>query len=345
MRGLSQTMKPGDGRPQLADLAERAGVSLATVDRVINRRKGVKERTRRHVLEIAQDIGFLSAEDSHRYGAERPLNIVVLLPSGTNPYLKILGERVKERIARSSLNDPFLRCFFIDSFNAAALATALRENAAWADGIAFFAIEHPQVREAAAELGAGGTRLATIVSDLGHVPGVEHVGLDNRAVGRTAGLLIGRFARTEAGSVALVAGSRHYRAHSEREAGFLSILDEMFAHLKVVGMREGHDDAAENYRHTLALLDQVPDLVGIYNVGGSSGGITRALRERGRESVVFVGHGLTPDTRRALLEGTMDAVFDLDPNDLIDRAIACLSGQVARSRPMKLDVYFRENLP
>lgn len=341
-------MNPGDdliGKPQLSDLAEQAGVSMATVDRVINRRKGVKERTRRRVLEVAREIGFLSAEDAALYGAERPLNIVVLLPAGTNPYLRLLGERVKERVGRSGVNDPFLRCFFIESFSARALVAALRKNADWADGIIFFAIEHPEVRDAVAEIAASGTRLVTIVSDLGHVPEMCHVGLDNRAVGRTAGLLIGRLAKAESGSVALVAGSRHYRAHSEREAGFLSLLDEMFPRLKIVGLREGHDDAAENYRHASELFAQVPDLVGIYNVGGSSGGITRAMREQARESVVFIGHGLTPDTRRALLDGTMDAVFDQDPDTLIERAIKCLTDPPERPRPLKLEIYFRENLP
>jgi len=333
-----------DGRPQLADIAERAGVSLATVDRAINHRKGVKERTRRRILEIAREVGFLSADDAARYGAGRPPNVVFLLPSGSNPYLQVLGEGVRERMARSDLDNPFLRCFFIESFNAAALARALRESSSWADGIAFFAIDHPEVREAAAELRAGGTRLVSIISDLGPAARVDHVGLDNRAAGRTAGLLIGRFARPPGGSVALLAGSRHYRAHSEREAGFLSICDEMFPDLSVVGMREGFDDPGENHRHTLALIDQIPDLVGIYNVGGSSSGIARALTERGRETVAFVGHGLTPDTRRAILEGTMDAVLDLDPNTLIDRAIACLSGK-AEARSLKLDIYFRENLP
>ncbi|WP_421904900.1 LacI family DNA-binding transcriptional regulator [Mameliella sp.] len=117
-------------KPQLADIAARAGVSLATVDRVINRRKGVKERTRGRVLEIAREIGFLSAEDAELYGAERPLNVVMLLPAGSNPYLRLLGERVKARIGRTGINDPFLRCFFIDSFDATALAAALRKNAA-----------------------------------------------------------------------------------------------------------------------------------------------------------------------------------------------------------------------
>lgn len=334
-----------DPRPQLTDVAERAGVSLATVDRVINRRKGVKDRTRRRVLEVARDIGFLRPEDAELYSAERPLNVVVLLPAGTNPYLRLLGERVKAHIGRTGVNDPFLRCFFIESFSAAALAEALHKHAGWADGIVFFAIEHPEVRAAAAEISAAGTRLVTIVSDLGNMPQVRHLGLDNRAVGRTAGLLIGRLARSGSGSVALVAGSRHYRAHSEREAGFLSLLDEMFPDLRIIGMKEGHDDAAENYRHALDLFAQVPDLRGIYNVGGSSGGITRAIREHRKGGIVFIGHGLTPDTRRALLDGTIDAVFDMDPDTLIERALASLSDPVKQPKPLKLDIYFRENLP
>ncbi len=332
-------------KPLLTDIAAQANVSLATVDRVVNRRKGVSERTRRRVLAVARDLGYIGEEEAAHIGAERALNIAVLLPAGTNPYLRLLGERVKARIGLAGASDPFLRCLFIESFNAEALAEALRKSADWADGIAFFAIEHPKVRAAAEEVAARGVRLVTLVSNLGERAGVAHVGLDNHAVGRTAGLLVGRLAGRSEGAVALVAGSRNYRAHSDREAGFLSLIDEMFPGLTLVGLREGHDDAGENYRHTLALLDQQPDLLGIYNVGGSSGGITRALRERGREDVVFVGHGLTADTRRALLDGTMDAVFDQDPDVLLDRALLGLTGQEAQPAPLKLDIYFRENLP
>jgi LacI family transcriptional regulator len=332
-------------RPLLMDIAARAGVSMATVDRVINRRKGVAERTRRRVLEAARTVGYLGEDEVAHIGAARPMNVTVLLPAGTNPYLRLLGDRVRDRVGRSGASEPFLRCYFIDSFDAGALADALRKSAGWADGIAFFAIEHPEVRAAAAEVAAQGTKLVTIVSNLGERAGVAHVGLDNHAVGRTGGLLVGRLAGRREGAVALVAGSRNYRAHSEREAGFLSVIDEMFPGLRLVGLREGHDDAGENYRHTLALVGQEPELVGIYNVGGSSGGITRALRELGREDIVFVGHGLTADTRRALLDGTMDVVFDQDPDLLIDRAIRMLADPQARPDPLKLDIYFKENLP
>ena len=332
-------------KPLLVDIAARAGVSMATVDRVINRRKGVAERTRRRVLDAARAVGYLGEDEVAHIGAARPMNVTVLLPAGTNPYLRLLGDRVRDRIGRSGTTDPFLRCYFIDSFDAGALATALRKSAGWADGIAFFAIEHPEVRAAAAEIAGQGVNLVTIVSNLGERTGVAHVGLDNYAVGRTGGLLVGRLSGRGNGAVALVAGSRNYRAHSDREAGFLSVIEEMFPGLRLVGLREGHDDAGENYRHTQSLIEQEPELVGIYNVGGSSSGITRALRELGRDDVVFVGHGLTTDTRRALLDGTMDAVFDQDPDTLIDRAIRTLAVPEVPPDPLKFDIYFKENLP
>lgn len=331
-------------RPTLPDLARAAGVSLATVDRIINQRRGVKERTRLRVLDLARQMGVLSSAEAAAYTTRPPPNIVFLLPSGDNPYLRLLGEKLRARMAMTPPGAPNLRCFFIDGFSADALADALRKNAGWADGIAFFAIEHPAVRQAASEVAGLGCGLVTIVSDLGLTSRIAHVGLDNHAVGRTAGMLIGRFAARKTGAVALVAGSRHYRAHSEREAGVLSIMEEMFPGLHVMALREGHDDAAENYRHTLTLLDQNRDLIGIYNIGGASGGICRALRERGRRDVVVIGHGLTADTRKALIDGTMDAVFELDPTMLIDAAIARLAAPDAEAQAPKLDIFFRENL-
>ena len=339
--------------PSMSDVADAARVSLATVDRVLNRRKGVKPRTIERVLKAAVELGYMQQEERDRLSGPRPPNVAFLLPKGANPYLRVLGDKVRA-VAETGLRDEVpVRCFFIESFDAGALATALRHHAKWADGIAFMAIDHPLVREAAEEVSAGGTRLITIVSDLPH-PGREaYVGLDNQAAGRTAALLLGRFCRSREGSVALVAGSRNYRAHSERETGFLCLLEESHPGLRVVGMREGHDDRNENYRHTLSLLDQNPDLVGIYNVGGSSDGIGRALRERGKsDSVVFIGHGMTADTRKLLIDGTMDAVINSDPDQVIAQTLARFSRPLEtfqkgdpRQRPLGMEVIFRENIP
>lgn len=338
--------------PSLHDVALAARVSLATVDRVMNRRNGVKGRTIDRVLGAAVELGYLGEDERARLSTPRPANIAFLLPMGGNPYLKLLGEKVRT-VAESDRRDLSpVRCFFIESFNAQALAAALRHHAKWADGIAFMAIDHPLVREAAEEVSAAGTRLVTIVSDLPHRSREAYFGLDNQSAGRTAAYLLGRFCGTRQGSVALVAGSRSYRTHSERELGFLGLLEETHPELRIVGMREGHDDRNENYRHTHSLIEQNPDLIGIYNVGGASDGIARALRERGMaDSVVFIGHGLTVDTRRYLIEGTMDAVINSDPDQLISRALAqfAISSTTEATgpaqTPLSMEVIFRENIP
>lgn len=343
--------------PSMEDVARTAGVSLATVDRVLNRRKGVKSRTIDRVLKAAIELGYLDGEEGLHLSQPRPPNLVFLLPNGGNPYLRLLADRVRGFADNRMRDQAVIRCYFIESFDAAALAQALRHHSRWADGIAFMAIDHPLVREAAEEVNAEGTRLVTIVSDLSHPARAAYVGLDNQVAGRTAGYLLGRFCRAEKGAVALVAGSRNYRTHAEREMGFLGLLEESYPDLRVVGMREGHDDRAENYRHALSLIEQNDDLVGIYNVGGSSDGIARAIREKGLAGrIVFIGHGLTSDTRKLLIEGTMDAVINSDPDLIITEALSRFIGVAGepqgqghatglRSRPVPMDVVFRENIP
>jgi LacI family transcriptional regulator len=339
--------------PQMGTVAEMAGVSLATVDRVLNQRKGVKARTVSRVLSAALETGYIDREEFERLSSPRPPNITFLLPMGGNPFFRLLGDKVR-RIARStSRRDAQVRCYFIESFDAAALADAIRHHAGWADGIAFMAIDHPLVREAVEDATAKGRQIVTIISDLQQSLRDAYVGLDNQSAGRTAGYLLARFCHAASGSVALIAGSRNYRAHSEREMGFFGLLEEMRPELKLVGVREGHDDRDENYHLTLSLLDQHPDLAGIYNVGGSSDGIGRALRERGKTGdVVFIGHGLTPDTRKLLIEGSMDVVINSDPDRLVNRTISIIgdlhsgrNGEGIEDMPMNMDVIFRDNIP
>lgn len=336
----------------MADIAEAAKVSLATVDRVLNRRLGVKARTVDRVVNAALELGYLDASEWERLSSARPPNVIFLLPTGTNPYLRLLGETVRAAAGTQHRDASAVRCFFIESFDGPALAAALRRHSAWADGIAYMAIDHPSVREAAKEVSAAGTRLVTMLSDLPHSTREAYVGLDNHAAGRTAAYLLGRFCGTREGSVALVAGSRTYRMHAEREVGFLSLIEESYPALKVLGMKEGHDDRNQNYRHTMSLLEQHPDLIGIYNVGGASDGIARALGERGKAGqVIFIGHGLTADTRRSLIEGTMDAVINTDPDQVVRDTLTQFSAAQQRgfgvqphSRASKMEIVLRENI-
>ncbi len=135
--------------------------------------------------------------------------------------------------------------------------------------------------------------------------------------------------------------------------GFLRLMQEEFPGLRVVGAREGRDDADTNYRLAQALLRQHPDLVGLYNIGGGAEGVGRALKERRRGAgpMVFVAHGLTPDTRGLLIDGTLDAVITQHPQTVLLNAVRMFTnlreGRSAHAgvEPVKISIVLRDNLP
>jgi LacI family transcriptional regulator len=303
-------------------------------------------------MRSAAELGYVEEQVLSSAVPQALGNISFLLPAGTNRYLSHLGRFIIEQVALFERHGIKPSVEYIKSFNPDALAAALLRHGRSADGIAFMALEHPAVREAVNKLAAKSVPTVTLISDIGNAQRSAYLGLDNRSTGRLAGYLIARFVGKSPAKVAMIAGSLSYRAHEEREMGFLHVLKEGHPQIEVVGIREGHDDENMNYRQMRMLLSQHPDLAGIYNIGGGASGVGKAIKDARREhSLVFVGHGLTPDTRAFLIDGTMDAVITQNPSDTISR-VARIFKNLREGRPaeedvapLRSEVIFRENLP
>jgi len=150
--------------------------------------------------------------------------------------------------------------------------------------------------------------------------------------------------------VALFAGSLSYRGHQEREMGFRHVLGEEFPNLSIVELREMLDDRERAYSEASSILDQHPDLAGIYNIGAGNQGIAAAMQERGREhSTLFVGHELTEGAKRLLLDGTMDAVIDQNPRvearEALNLLTQAIKGIPYEGHPPRLHLVLKENIP
>jgi LacI family transcriptional regulator len=336
---------------RIDDVARLSGVSSATVDRVLNQRPGVRANTVQRVLKAAGELGYLM-DGTLPAQALKPWRLSFVLPAGTNRFLGMLGRLIgasQDQLASFNMR---ARVDHVESFKPELLAQELRRVGRDVDGIVFMAIEHPAVREAVDALAERGVPTVTLISDVVNTRRVAYVGLDNRSAGRTAAYLIARFVGARPAKVAMIAGSLSYRAHEEREVGFLHFFEEMFPQVEVVGLREGHDDEAKNYRQTKTLLARHSRLAGIYNIGGGADGIGRALKETGRQrDVVFVGHGLSPDTRAMLIDGTMDAVITQNPQTSLMDCVAIFANLRAGRAPLdgttrsRTEIILRENLP
>lgn len=331
-------------RSTLIDIARDSGVSTATVDRVLNNRAGVSSRTRAIVMETATRLGYFGQAEP----AVERIRLDFVLPEGTNTFIAHLKAQLDRQCAAQDGVEYHLHS--VEGFNPLSLAQKLSALRPVTQAVGLVALDHPAVREEIRALSEAGVKVVTLASDILHVARTGYIGIDNRAAGRLGGYLLGRLLPTAPGKIALFAGSLSYRGHEEREMGFRHIISEEFRHLEIVQLREISDDRQRAYDETLALLDRHPDLAGIYNIGGGSSGIGRALDDRGRgKSIVFIGHELTENSKPLLLSGTMDAVIDQNPRvearEAINLLVNSIRGKPFEYHPPRLQVIFRENIP
>ena len=335
-------------RATLIDIARQSGVSTATVDRVLNKRPGVRDRTREIVFQTASRLGYISLPGETTI-SRAPAVLDFILPNGTNTFMQNLAKSLEEISAERG--DIELRLHFIEGFDPYALADSLLKLSGNSRAVGVIALDHPVVREALRQLRNSGTIVFTMISDISNVPREGYVGIDNRAAGRLSGYLLGRLLPKTPAKLALFAGSLSYRGHEEREMGFRHILRESYPNLSVVELREVHDDDDAAYKEARTLLQQYPDLAGIYNIGAGNRGISKALEESGRDQrIVFIGHELTDHTRRFLLSGTMDAVIDQNPRvearEAIDQLARAVRGDSLKNYlPIRVQAIFKENIP
>jgi LacI family transcriptional regulator len=335
-------------RATLIDIARQSGVSTATVDRVLNKRPGVRDRTREIVFQTASRLGYISLPGETTI-SRAPAVLDFILPNGTNTFMQNLAKSLEE--ISTERGDIELRLHFIEGFDPYALADSLLKLSGNSRAVGVIALDHPVVREALRQLRNSGTIVFTMISDISNVPREGYVGIDNRAAGRLSGYLLGRLLPKAPAKLALFAGSLSYRGHEEREMGFRHILRESYPNLSVVELREVHDDDDAAYKEARTLLQQYPDLAGIYNIGAGNRGISKALEESGRDQrIVFIGHELTDHTRRLLLSGTMDAVIDqnarVEAREAIDQLARAVRGDSLKNYlPIRVQAIFKENIP
>ncbi|PZO78171.1 MAG: LacI family transcriptional regulator [Mesorhizobium amorphae] len=336
-------------RSTLADVAREAGVSPATVDRVLNNRPGVRPRTRHVVFQTARRLGYIGEETLPDGSADAAIRLDFVLPVGSNTFIRTLHDQLSTQAAQRPGID--VRITAIESFNPETLADALHGLQGRTAGVGLIALDHPTVREAVRMLSRADVKVVTLATDILHVPRIGYVGIDNRQAGRLAGYVLGRLlGRSAVRKVAMFAGSLSYRGHQEREMGFRHVLSEEFPKLEIVELREMGDDRERAYREARALLDRHEDLAGIYNIGAGNSGIAQALHERGRErSTVFLGHELTEGTKRLLLDGTLDAVIDQNPRvearEALNMLVHAVRNLPYEGHPPRLHLVLKENIP
>lgn len=329
----------------ISDVARVAGVSTATVDRVLNRRGGVRAEKEDLVLAAARNLGIDRALER---SPTRILRIAVLIQSPRNPFHALLREGMD--IAARLYAELNLKVFVqhTDPRRPAATAAAIRACADY-NALIVCSPDDLLVREAVAIVSRR-IPVVTLASDLSGCNRAAYVGPDDYQAGRVAGDLMGLFLRPKGGRVLMVAGSREMSGHRQREAGFRAIITERHPYCSLASVIETGEDGEEAGRGVGIAFRDDPGLMGIYHLSAGAVPIVQALSRLGRtEDTVVITHELTPNRRELLRQRRISAVIDQKPVlearlalETVARLLGRLSG-VGESISTDIQVYLPES--
>ncbi|MGL4576645.1 MAG: LacI family DNA-binding transcriptional regulator [Burkholderiaceae bacterium] len=297
----------------IADIARQAGVGTATVDRVLNRRPGVNADTVQRVLQVATEMGPLPVRGRPRQSHNFRFSYV--LPADGSPFAELLERQIAQAAGDFRHRRITEITHQIDAADANQFAARLAEMVD-SDGIALMAPDLPAVKLAINALVRAGVHVVTLFSDVAGSMRETHIGADNRAAGRTAGLLLARMASTGRDTFLLSSQATRLSAQIERRIGFAQVLEERFPKLRVLRTPDlpGDDTgAAKALQRFLKKQVDLHRVAGIYNVGSGSVGVVKALESVGLAGSVGVTvHDLNEKHQNLLRSGAVSYVLHQD---------------------------------
>lgn len=339
-------------RPTTKDLAVAAGVSLATVDRVLNARTGVRQDTVQRVNQAIEKIGFTRNVAAANLARGKAYRFLFLLPRTGDQFLAGLIARIAEAnlaFAAEMIRADVRHIHESDPHQIANLLGTL--DHADLDGVAIMAPEWPQVRDAMTRLSERGIEAVSFISGQMTSSAHDFVGIDNHAAGATAGRLMGRFSAGRRGAVLVVAETMHARDSLERRLGFDAVINADYPNLTVLPSLETYGDPDRTRRILHRAFLSNPGVAGVYVLGSEARLVLEILAaQRKAGHPLIIAHERTPFTEAALLENRIDALITQDPGHLVRSAIRILRARcdrrdiLASQERIRIEVLLKENI-
>jgi LacI family transcriptional regulator len=340
-------------RPTIADLAREAGVSVATVDRVLNARLPVREETARRVHHAAHAIGYHAAGlIKQRMGKDLPrYRLGFILRKPAQHFYQEFAREVEASVSSAHCFHGIPLIEFAPSHLPGDLTALLKDLGSRCHAIAMVAPDHPKITAAVEELKAKGIPVFSLLSDFAAGVREGYIGLNNRSVGRTAAWMFSKVAK-RSGKVAVFVGSHRFQGHELRESGFRSYFRENEPAFEVLDTLVNLEKRQITYEALLDLMQREPELVGFYMAGGGMEGAISALREEGKgQDLVAIVNEITPESREALADDiiTMAVATPLrrlcqELMLLMDRAIKTGTAETPGQTFLPFDIYLPENI-
>lgn len=335
---------------RIVDIAEQAGLSPATVDRVLHGRTGASPRAVRAVEQAVAELDRQA--NSLRLGA-RPLvlDVVMQAPDRFSGEVRTALESELSGLRPAAVRARFHLRESGSVEDVVATLDGIGRRGWTSHGVLLKVPDDPRVAVAIDGLAARGIPAVTLVTDVHGSRRIAYAGPDHVSAGRTAAHLVHRWGARDLGMVLVTLSSASFLGERARVEAFVQQMAREAPGVVVRRVADADGLDASTAAVVDAELGAVDTSIGVYSVGGANRAILATLRAKGVPPSVFVGHDLDTDNLELLRTGAIDLVLH---HDLREDARAAIRAVLQHHRlmpgapttlPSGVQVVTRHNIP
>ena len=295
-------------------IAEKAGTSIGTVDRVIHNRPYVKAEIRERVLQVMEEMDYHPNRMASALAAgSTPRRFMVIQPEWETYVWGELTEGVsKFRELRRDYHVSVSEYCYEEGDAAGCLRLMDQAIEQKVDGVAMCASDCPEVRKKLRSMAEHHIPVVLFNSDIPDSDRLCYVGENGHRAGRIAAEIISKTLRKEDKLLVIYAGPE-YAGHIARAKGFKSRMEELNYHRENCRVVATHNDYDKTYAAVCRALQEEPELHWVYMANLSVPACVDAIRDCGRAGTVRVlSHDAGAEIRQYLKEGAVDFTIDQD---------------------------------
>lgn len=298
-------------------VADRAGVSRGTVDRVLNNRTHVSPEVRARVMEALQETGYLPAHQFHQNNLQSsgstPIKLGVLLPNWTGHFRSEILRGIEA--ARTEFED-----FQVEILTEECQTDIPQEVLELIDhllsqgiqGLSLCTPDTPTINAKINELQQKKIPVVTFNSDLPDSGRLTFIGQNYHKSGRIAAELISKCIPRR-GRILAAVGNLEFNGHKQRLRGFQERMGELNFDNSQIHVVETFNDYQITYRKILEYLQNNPETHAIYMANRSVAGCTEAVKTIGKKGEIrIICHDVAESTKLLLEDGSVDFTITQD---------------------------------
>lgn len=325
-------------------IAEKAGTSIGTVDRVIHNRPYVKAEIRERVLQVMEEMDYHPSRMNGVPPKMTPCRFMVIQPEWDT---EVWGELIDgvSRFRDMHRNQQVSVSEYCYDENDIAGCLRLMDQAMEqkVHGLALCASDCEEVRRKLHQLAEHHIPVVLFNSDIPDSDHLCYVGEDGYHAGRVAAEIVSKFLR-KSDQLLLIYAGKEYTGHIARTQGFKSRMEQLGYPWEKYRVVATHHDYDKTYAAVCQTLQEIPDLAYIYMANPSVTACIDAIRDCGRVGTVRVlSHDAGAEVRRYLREGLVD--FTIDQNLFLQtyQALDILYRLVAEYKRPEKTLYYSKN--